>query len=286
MAISARVPSGLDTNLLIPEIWSKDILMALKSNLIVAPTVNHRYSNEIRKRGDTLYIPRSTSTAATEITVGTEGVQGDPFTTGLTLSIGNWYERPYTLDYMSEGQSQIEMIAVAKEEAMYSIRKQIDSSLCALFSALNGGTKRGTDGSAWTDSVMIAAVEEVDEADVPDENRVWIGDPSVKADIMGIDKFVHADYFAGDVIPSGGFRKNLYGAPLLITNNLTAVTSGTGSYGVYMHRDALVIAIQDNVKIVMVDQPLKHQMVVNAEALWGVAELRDTAGVPIYTRLA
>jgi len=286
MAISGRIPSGLDTNLLIPEIWSKDILMALKSNLVVAPVVNNRYSSEIRKKGDTLYIPRSTSSSATEVTVGTEGVTGDPFTTGLTLTIGNWYERPYTIDYMSSGQSQIELVAVAKEESMYSIRKQIDSSLCALFASLNGGTIRGTDGSPWTDPVMIAAVEEVDEADVPDENRVWIGDPSVKADIMGIDKFVHADYFASDVIPSGGFRKNLYGAPLLITNNLTAVTSGTGSYGVYMHRDATCIAIQDDVKVIMVDQPLKHQMVVSSEALWGVAELRDTSGVPIYTRLA
>ena len=101
-----------------------------------------------------------------------------------------------------------------------------------------------------------------------------------------IDKFTKADYFAGEAIPTGQFRKNIYGAPLSITNNLSAVSSGTGSYGVYMHRDALAIAIQENMSVDRVEQPLKHQIVINTTALWGVVELRDTAGTAIYTRLA
>ncbi len=285
MAISARIPSGLDTDKFIPELFSKNVLMALKSKLVVVPNVNHSYEPEIQK-GDTLYINRSLEVSATEVTVGTEGVQNDPQTTAITLSIDKWYEAPVTVDYMSRRQSHVDLISMAEQESAYAISKKIDSTLCALFADLNGGTKRGTDGSAWTDPVMIAAVEEVDEADIPEENRVWIGDPSVRADIMGIDKFVHADYFAGEAVPTGQFRKNIYGAPLFITNNLTAVTSGTGSYGVYMHRDALAIAIQENMSVDRVEQPLKHQIVINTTALWGVAELRDTGGVPLYTRLA
>jgi len=176
---------------------------------------------------------------------------------------------------------------MAEVESAYALSKQIDSTLCALFSALGSvaGVK-GTDGSAWTDDVLISCVEVLDEGDVPAENRVWVGDPSVKADIMKIDKFVRADYFASDVIPTGGFRKDIYGAPLLTTNNLTAVPVGTGSYGVYMHRDALACAMQENMSVDRVEQPLKHQIVINTTALWGVTELRDIAGVAIYTRLA
>ena len=286
MAISGRIPTGLDTNKFIPELFGKNVLMALRPKLVVAPFVNHAYEPDLQL-GDTFYIPQSQTGTATEVTVGTEGVQADPTTTALTLTIDQWYERPYTVDYMSRRQSQVDVVALAATESAFAIAKKIESTICDLFTDLNGGTKRGTDGSAWTDDVMIAAVEELDEADIDEEGRVWVGDPSVKADIMKIDKFVRADYFASDAVPTGGFRKDIYGAPLVISNNLTAVSSGIGSYGVYMRgMDAIAVVIQENMSVDRVEQPLKHQIVINTTALWGADELRDLGGVPIYTRLA
>jgi len=283
MAFSQRIPASLDTNKYIPEIFSRNVLVALKNNLVVVPVVNHAYEGEL-SLGDTLYIPRSQEVTATEVTIGTEGVQSDPTTTALTLTVNQYWEAPVTVDVVSRRQSQVNVLSLAEQESAYAISKKIDSTLCALFSPLNATTVRGTDGSAWTDNVLIAAVEELDEENVPEENRVWIGDPSVKADIMKIDKFVRADYFASDAIPTGGFRKDIYGAPLLVTNNLTAYS--TGSYGVYMHRDAIAVIISQNLGSVMVEQPLKHQVVINTDALWGVGEIRNLSGVPIYTRLA
>ncbi len=281
MSISARIPSTLDTNKFIPEIWSKDVLMAAKNQFVVVPRVNHSYEADLVK-GDTLYIPRSQHGTATEVTIGTEGATADPTTTALTLSIDKYYEKPYTIDYMSRRQSQVDLVALAKDESAYAIQKKIDSTLCALFSSLDSGG--GTDGSAITDDVLVAAVEYLDEADAPEENRSWFFDPSAKADLMKIDKFVRSDYFAADVIPTGGFRKDVYGAPVLITNNLTV--NSTGNYGAYMHKDALAIVISENMTVDKVDQPLKHQMVLNTTALWGVGELRGTFGYYILTRLA
>ena len=284
MAISARIPSGLDTNKFIPDLYSKNVLKAVKNKLVIVPVVNHSYEKDLVK-GDTLYITRTNTVTATEVTIGTEGVQKNPFnTTAVTLTVNMYYEAPVTVDYMSRRQSQVDLIGNAEEESAYAIKKIIDTSLADLFSTLNASSVAGTDGSAWTDVILIAAVEKLDENDAPDDGRVWVSDPSVKADILGIDKFVRSDYFASDVIPTGGFRKDIYGAPLLITNNLTAAT--TGSYGVYMHKDALAIAILENMEVDRVDQPLKHQLVINTTALWGVLELRDTFGYPIYTRLA
>ncbi len=284
MAISARIPAGLDTNKFIPEIWSKNVLEAVKTKLVIAPAINNSYEKEL-SLGDTLYIPRSNTVSATEVTVGTEGVQKNPLnTTALTLSIDQWYEAPVTIDYMSRRQSQVNLVSIAETESAYALKVKIEATIAALFSALSGGTGHGTDGSAITDDVLIAAVEELDEADVPEENRFWIFDPSAKADIMKIDKFVRSDYFASDVIPTGGFRKDVYGAPILISNNLTV--NSTGNYGAYLHKNALAIVMSENLSVDRVDQPLKHQMVINTTALWGVGELRDTFGTPILTRLA
>ncbi|GAF71167.1 unnamed protein product, partial [marine sediment metagenome] len=139
-------------------------------------------------------------------------------------------------------------------------------------------------GSAVTDQVLIDCVEDLDEAGAPEPNRVWGFDPSVKADLLKIDKFVRIDYFAGDTIPTGAFRKDVYGAPILITNNLTV--KSTGNYGVYMHKDALAIIVQENMTVDRVEQPLKHQLTINTTALWGVGELREDWGLPVMTRLA
>jgi len=157
-----------------------------------------------------------------------------------------------------------------------------------LFATLNSGsagsTGKGTDGSKVTDQVLIDCVEDLDEANAPEEGRVWVFDPSVKADILTIDKFVRMDYFASDVIPTGGFRKDIYGAPLLITNNLTV--KSTGNYGVYMHKKALTVVISENMTVDRVEQPLKHQLTLNTTALWGVIELMEDWGLPVMTRLA
>jgi len=286
MAISGRIPSGLDTNTFIPKLYSNNVQLALRNKFVVIPYINHAYEAELTL-GNILYIPRSQTGTATEVTVGTEGIQSDPTTTGLSITIDKWFEKPYTVDYMSRRQSGVDIVALAEKESGYAISKKIESTVCDLFSSLGetAGIK-GTNGSAWTDDVLIACVEILDEADVDAGERVWVGDPSVKADIMKIDKFVKADYFASDAIPTGGFRKDIYGAPLVTTNNLTAVGTGAGAYGVYMQREALAIVIQEDMSVDRVEQPLKHQVVINTTALWGVGELRDLAGVAIYTRLA
>jgi len=177
---------------------------------------------------------------------------------------------------------------MSEQESAFAIAAKIDSTICDLFATLNSGTAgstgKGTDGSAVNDDVLIACVEDLDEANAPPENRVWVFDPSVKADILKIDKFVRADYFASDVVPTGGFRKDIYGAPLLITNNLTA--HSTGNYGVYMHKKALTCVISEDMEVVRVDQPLKHQITINTTALWGCGELMEDWGLPVLTRLA
>lgn len=284
MTISARIPSTLDSYKFIPEIFSKNVIVAAKSKLVIAPFVNSSYEKELVK-GDTLYIPKTNTVTATEVTVGTEGVPSNPLNTShVTLSIDQWYEALAYVDTMSKRQSQVDIQAKSEDECAYAISKKIDTTVGALFSALRGSSVAGTDGSAWTDDILIAAVEYLDEQDAPDEGRAWFGDPSTKADILKIDKFVRVDYGYGSEIPTGMFRKDIYGSPLLISNNLT--TYSTGSYGCYLHKNAIALAVQEKLKTNIVEQPLKHQIVIQCEALWGVVECIDTFGYPIYTRSA
>ena len=285
MALTARIPAAADAAGFVPEIWSKKVLTAVHHKLVCVPLVDHSWEPELVK-GDTMNIGLTNTVTATEVTVGTEGIVNDHASGALkSITINQWYEAPIVIDVMTRRQSQANLEAEAQVEAGYAVAKQMDTSVNVLFSALNGGTIRGTDGSSITDDILIAAVEEMDEDDVPQEDRYWIFDPSSKADLLKIDKFVRLDYIRTPVVPNGQFG-DIYGSPIFITNNLTAVSSGTGNYGCYLHKKAIGFIGQENMKPTRVEQPLKHQVTINVESLWGVAELRDTFGVPIYTRLA
>ena len=284
MAISARIPSTLDSNKFVPEIFSRQVLVAVKSMLVALPFIDHSWESEA-VLGDTFYITKTNTVTATEVTIGTEGVIKNPYNTGaVTLTIDKFYEAPVVIDYMSRRQSQVDLVGGAVIESAYAVSRKMDSTICDRFSALSDGTGYGTDGSAVTDDVLIDAVEELDNADIPAENRAWIVDPSVKADLMTIDKFVRADYFASDAIPTGAFRKDIYGAPMLITNNLTA--NSTGNYAAYLHKKAITAIVSENLSVDRVDQPLKHQLTLNTTSLWGVKEIQDDWGCPLLTRLA
>ena len=279
MALSARIPSGVDNAGFVPEQWSKNVLDAIHSRLVVVPLVDHTWEPELTK-GDTMNVGILNTATATEVTVGTEGVVNDIATgTKLQIVINKWYEAPIVIDEMTDLQSQVSLRGKAEREAAYAVVKKMDSTLCDLFD--NFASTEGTDGSAVTDDVLILCVETLDEADVPDDQRVWVFDPSVKADLLKIDKFVRLDYIRTPVVPNGKFG-DIYNAPIFITNNLTV--NSTGNDAVYMHHDALAIIAQEKMKGVIVPQPLKHQFTINTTALWGVKEMRNTFGVGISTR--
>jgi len=283
MALTARIPSGIDAAGFIPEIWSSKVLDAVHNRLVCVPLVDSSWADELVK-GDTLNVGLTNTVTATEVTVGTEGTISD-FASGAMKSIvvNQWYEALAVIDTMTRKQSQAALMAEAQNETGYAVAKQMDTSVNVLFSALSSASRLGTDGSAITDDVLIAAVEKLDENDVPEEDRAWIFDPSAKADMLKIDKFIRVDYVRTPVVPNGKFGE-IYNAPVYTTNNLTAAS--TGAYGCYLHKKAIAFIGQENLKVTHVPQPLKHQETVMTESLWGVLEMRDTFGVAIFTRKA
>ena len=279
MAISARVPVGADTAGFVPELWSKNVLDAIHSRLVIVPLVDHTWEPELTK-GDTMNVGIINTVTATEVTIGTEGVIQDHASgTKLQIVIDQYFEAPVVIDDMTNLQNQVSLRGKAERESAYAIAKIMDTSLANLFD--NFSLTRGTDGSAVTDNVLIQCVEDLDSADVPDDQRVWIFDPSVKADLLKIDKFVRLDYIRTPVVPTGQFG-DVYNAPIFITNNLTV--NSVGNDAVYMHKEALAIIAQETMRADFVPQPLKHQITINTTALWGVLEMRNTFGVGISTR--
>ena len=274
----------LITGKFVPEIYSKNVIMHTKSNLVVANAVNTEYRDEL-SFGTLVNIPVLSAVSAGDISAGTELTAQNAVGTAASLTVNQWKGVRIEESEMSNVQDAVGYLEKAAESCGYAVAKAIDTSLGALFSGLAGGSVYGTDGQTLTDDIIIALIETLDEADVPDENRVLITDPSSKADLLKIDKFVRNDYVRNPVVATGKFG-DIYNLKVFITNNLAPVAGGTGSYGVVMHRDALGLVIQKNPYTQKIEEYLKHQVVLQTKVIYGVAELRDTFGKSFYTRLA
>jgi len=274
----------LITGKFVPEIYSKNVIMHTKSNLVVANAVNTEYRDEL-SFGTLVNIPVLSAVSAGDISAGTELTAQNAVGTAASLTVNQWKGVRIEESEMSNVQDAVGYLEKAAESCGYAVAKAIDTSLGALFSGLAGGSVYGVDGQTLTDDIIIALIETLDEADVPDENRVLITDPSSKADLLKIDKFVRNDYVRNPVVATGKFG-DIYNLKVFITNNLTAVAGGTGSYGVVMHRDALGLVIQKNPYTQKIEEYLKHQVVLQTKVIYGVAELRDTFGKSFYTRSA
>lgn len=285
MALSARVPSTAGTNKFVPAIYAQRVVDAAHSQLVAWDAITSEWRNDLAM-GNILYIPKTNTVTATEVVVGTKGTALNPLnTSAVTLTIDQWYEAPVDIDYMTIRQTQADVEEIAAKEAAYAVQKKIDSTVCALFSALNGGSLPNSDGAALDDDTLLAMKETLDEADVPMNraDRSLICDPSALVDMLKIDKLVAADYVKIGNIQNGIIGNSVYGCVVRVTNNLTAAT--TGAYGCMLHKRAIASAAQIQDTWVKEFQEL-HERRYHAEALWGVIELQDSFGVPFYTRKA
>ena len=287
MGISARVPSGAVTYYFVPTIYSNKVIDVEKKNLVAFDAVDSSWETQLRL-GYILNIPVLNVVTATEVTVGTKAASLNPFATaGKQLTIDKWYEAPIDIDTMTSHQTQVAMEAEAKDTAAYAIQVRIDTTVCTLFSTLGGTTYPNSDGDALTDDVLLELTETLNENDVPmDSNRSLILDPSGLTDMLKIDKFVAAQYVNIGAVNNGIIGKSpIYGCTVRVTNNLVAVSGGTGAYGVMLHKKAIGAAAQIQ-NAWMKDFPELHNVRYSVDALWGVIELRDAWGKAFYTRKA
>jgi hypothetical protein len=289
MSLSGRNPGGTTaavTAKFVPALFSKQVAEVMHNNLVCYNLVNSEFRSELVK-GNILYIPKSQVSAAAEVVVGTMATSHtSPLSASpVTLTIDQWYESVVPVDDMTAQQTQGDIFAIAKRETAYALAKVIDTSINTLFSTLNGSTVIGADGVAISDDVLLSAWETLMEADVPPEQIALIVDPSAVVDFFKQEKMINQMYGTQGAVTNGfkGYHK-VYGIPVYMTNNLVAAS--TGSYAAMLHKDAIACVAQDEPSSKIVPEPREHQSWVMAEALWGVIEVRDGFGVPIYTRKA
>ncbi len=263
----------------VPEIFSKNVIMHTKSNLVIASRVNTDYRKELRV-GYKAHIPLMSEVTDADVVPGTAPTPINILGSPTSIEVTEWKVAAVEEHDMQEIEDAVGYLDKAAQSCAYRIAKRVDTALGALFAAL-GSSVYGSDGQTLTDDIILALMEYLDEGDVPEDDRCIILDPSSKVDLLKIDKFVRNDYVREPVVPTGKFGQ-IYNMSVFITNNLAEAS--TGHYGVMMHRDALGLVIQENPRSQRIHIPQEFRTLYTVDVIYGVGSLRDTFGRPFYTR--
>lgn len=289
-------PANVDA--FVPEIWSDEIAAAYKSNLVIANLV--KKMNHVGKKGDTLHIPKPVRGSATAKAVNTSVNLIVGADTDFSVSIDKHYEYSRLIEDITDVQALPSLRSFYTEDAGYALARQIDSDLGTLGSSLSGRyfmdsssnlTAYAADtvvaADVFTDIGFRQAIEKLDDADVPMDNRFMVVPPSVKKAILGIDRFNSSDFVNGRPVENGLIGE-IYGIKIYVSTNLPEIESASENSangrvvgGILGHRDAFILAEQMGVRV---QTQYKQEFLgdlMTADTIYGVAELRDGAAVQL-----
>ena len=302
MALGSNQVTRAVANNFIPELWSDEVIGAYKSNLVVANLVT-KLSHK-GKKGDTIYIPVPARGDASLKAANTQVTLSAATNTAITVNIATHYEYSKLIEDIAEVQALASMRKFYTDDAGYALAKQVDTDLFALTEGLQGGTVGGAAAASYekavigghgstlytgnssnasdiTDAGIRRMLLTLDDADVPMDNRVMVVPPICANDMLGINRFTEQQFIgSGDAIKTGKIGQ-IYGVDIFISSNCPSASGNSGAdrVGVLMHKDALVLAEQVGVRSQTQYKQEYLGDLFTSDTIYGVAELRNDAGV-------
>ena len=303
---STTIVNKTNADKFIPEIWSDEVIAAYKKNLVLANLVNKMTMRG--KKGDTLHIPKPTRGAASAKAANTVvNIQADT-ESEVQVVINKHFEYSRFIEDIVEVQALASLRRFYTEDAGYALAKKVDDELFTLGQTFGDGTSDWTHSNSYyidastgltayaedtvvpadvfTDAGFRALIKLMDDADVPMDNRFFVVPPSLRAAIMGIDRYNSSDFVDGRGVQNGQIG-SLYGIDIFVSSNCpvietdaqnTATAGGDIKAAILAHKDAMVLAEQMAVRSQTQYKQEYLSTLYTADTLFGVKTVRPEAG--------
>ena len=305
MALGSNHVTNTTAATFIPELWSDEIVASYKKNLVLANLVNKM--SMTGKKGDTLHIPKPTRGSASAKAASTQVTLQAATETEVTVSIDKHYEYSRLIEDITEAQALASLRRFYTEDAGYALAKQVDDDLFALGKKFGDGSSDWTHSNSFymdatsgltayaedtvtaddvfTDAGFRAAIKELDDQDVPMDNRVLVVPPSVRETIMGIDRYMSSDFVNGRGVNNGQIGQ-LYGVDVYVSSNCPVIETDTANTaggdvkaGMLFHKDAMVLAEQVGVRSQTQYKQEYLSTLFTSDMLYGVQVIRPESGL-------
>ena len=229
----------------IPKLWSDEVIATYKANLVAANLV--RNLNHVGKKGDTIHIPTPGRNAASAKVKDTAVTLVTDTAVHTDIVINKHFEWSTQIEDIAELQALNSMRRFYTDDAGYALAKNIDSALITDLdgaAALTGGNAVIASVTDWDASILIA-LENLNDNDVPLNDRSLIVTPSCMTALMAEERFTEQAFIgSGNAIKTGKIGQ-IYGVDVYMS---TQVGTGNTEKAFLFQKDALVLATQQNVR--------------------------------------
>lgn len=308
MALGTNHVTNTTAATFIPEIWSDEIIAAYEKSLVLANLVNRMPMTG--KKGDTIHIPKPTRGDASAKSASTQVTLIAATESEVQVAIDQHYEYSRLIEDITDVQALSSLRQFYTSDAGYALAKQVDTDLFAL--AKSFGDSDGADyvhsnsfymdattdltayavdtvaaADVFSDDAFREAVKELDDNDVPMDQRFLVVPPSVVQTIRGIDRYNSSDFVSGQPVQNGNIG-SLYGIDVYVSTNCpvveTAAANSAGGElkaGILGHRDAMVFVEQMGVRSQTQYKQEYLGDLFTADTLYGVKVLRPESALTL-----
>ncbi len=235
----------------IEETWAPEISDATQAHIGLSDLVDRSFES-VMKSGDIIHIQDWSNPAVSVKAEGANSSFANITETQQNITINRQAYTRFVVEDIAELQSSYAVRSRYTEKSTYSLMAHIEGDLSSGLASLpdNFSQLVGALGSDPTTDNLIAAVEFLDNADVPESDRFFYMSPPTHAALLKQDVFVSGDYGAAGAISSGRVTKPVYGATSHVSSLANGNPSTSGqSYSWFCHKRGVVLMVQQSPKV-------------------------------------
>lgn len=238
----------------IPEIWANEVRAFLRANLVLADKIK-MISFEGQK-GDTIHIPDVSALTTYAKAANTEVTLQSPTESKFSLNIDKHRESSFLIEDMLAIQASYDLRSEYTGSAGYAVAERLDGDIAGLVGQLTY-QRKGSDGTTtWTgtqagdltEAAIRQAIELLDTAKVPQQDRFLFIHPAQKNVLLGIARFTEYQMMGPGGMPmrTGQFGE-IFGVPVYVSTQPLSTSTAHGC--ILGQRNAFAMAVQHSPRV-------------------------------------
>jgi len=203
----------------------------------------------------------------------------------IQINLDKHLEVSFLIEDIAAVQAKADLRQIYTAKAGEAIAKAVDTELMKLYSDLT--QQVGTAGSTQNlDDSLLEAVNLLDEADAPTDERFIVIHPDVKKAMLSIDKFIHSAYRSSESpapAATGAFGE-VYGCEVYVSTNIQQTgDSPVVTHNLVFQKGAFALAIQLGPRVQANYIPEYLGTLVTVDIIFGCATLRPEYAVELLS---
>jgi len=271
-----------------------------ESNLIFTNFFDRRWESDRKDSADRVLIhgantfQNETATHANSLSTagGTLTFDEGRLFTRISLIADTHIYQAFDLEYEADLFSNIGLMEKLTKAAGYAIAHRIDDDAAALIDTMGDGSGSdhflssqavGSLAVPLTDPDIRRAVQYLEDAMAPSDNRVFVFSPAEQMNLFSVERFINRQYTdsIGNLSKNGkypGFQATIYGLDWYMSQNVEGTNAAGHDNGIWQ-KECMAALVVEEMRTAEHYEISTDSTRYAAHAIYGFVEVRDDHGV-------